>query len=114
MAHLPEPRRYGGGSVPDDLAQLAGRAARADPLERPRAVSELQRALEDVLARRDEARIAAAFRHAQDAESYRALADALGRAVETASTGAGHAPKEPWLRNVTPKSRLQPRSVRIG
>ena len=89
MVHLPEPRRYGGGSVTDELAGLARDAARADPLERPKAISALHRALAAVIAGGDDAPLHAAFRHVEDAASYRVLADALARSVEAATADAG-------------------------
>lgn len=87
MSHLPEPRRYGGGSVTEDLVLLSSKAVSTSELERPTLLAELGRALADTLAKDDEARIRNALASLPDAQSYRLFWSALARAVDTPALG---------------------------
>lgn len=82
MAHLADPRRYGSGSVTDDIVATATRAAAADALARPALVAELRAAFAARLERGDEAGIARSLASMPDAESYRLSHEALAQAVE--------------------------------
>jgi hypothetical protein len=84
MVQLPEPRRYGGASVTDELALAACRAAGADALERPRLAARLRDAVAEALEQGAQTRVAEALRHAPDAASYRMLAAALAGAIDAA------------------------------
>lgn len=85
MPDLPEPRRFGGGSVTDPLAAAAQRAAAAGALERPQEIAGLRRMLAPLLAQGREAPLAQALAGAADAATYRALLDALAQAIDAAS-----------------------------
>ncbi len=85
MTHLPEPRRFGGASVTDELALAAAETARAAPLERPRRRAELSRSVARLLEQDREPRLLEALRQAPDAAAYRALTGALAEAIDAAS-----------------------------
>jgi hypothetical protein len=89
MVHLPEPRRFGGASVNDELAHAARRAAHADALDAPGALAALRQAVAAALARGAQQQLLDALRRAPDAASHRALAGAIARAVERADDEAG-------------------------
>ena len=61
MSHLPDPRRYGSGSVTEDLVVLSTKAVSASDLERPTLLAHLGRELAGALAKDDEARIRSAL-----------------------------------------------------
>lgn len=87
MTHLPEPRRYGGGSVTEDLVVLSTKAASAAELERPTLLAELGRELAGALAKDDEGRVLAALDALPDASTYRLFWSALARTVDTPAMG---------------------------
>ncbi|RPI46145.1 MAG: hypothetical protein EHM59_08245 [Betaproteobacteria bacterium] len=91
MTHLPEPRRFGGTSVTDELADLARRTTLADALSRPAALVELRRALERCLQAGDDARWRRSLAHAEDADSYRLLCEALARCIDSPLQAPGSA-----------------------
>jgi hypothetical protein len=82
MLQLPEPRRFGGASVTDELARAASSAAGSNALERPRRAAALRAAVAQALEQAAEARVREALRQAPDAASYRMLTDALARAID--------------------------------
>ena len=89
MLQLPEPRRFGGASVTDELALAASSAASANALERPRRAAALRAAVAQVLEQGGDARVHEALRQAPDAASYRMLTDALARAIDAAHGEGG-------------------------
>ncbi|MGH8665348.1 MAG: hypothetical protein ACREUX_13890 [Burkholderiales bacterium] len=89
MLQLPEPRRFGGGSVTDALALAAIRAAKSNALERPRHTTALRDAVAEALKQGAEARVREALRQAPDAASYRMLTDAAARAIDAARGESG-------------------------
>jgi len=89
MMDLPDPRRFASGSVTDALVLAAIRAERAQPLERPRAVAALQRALEGHLAEGREAALEQAIGNSPNAAVRRLLTDTLAAAIDAASVQGG-------------------------
>ena len=89
MVQLPEPRRFGGGSVTDALALAAIRAARSEVLERPRQMAALRDTVTEALVQGAEARVREALRQTPDAASHRMLTDALARAIDAARGEGG-------------------------
>ena len=89
MLQLPEPRRFGGASVTDELARAASLAARSNALQRPRHTAALRDAVARALEQGAEARVREALRQAPDAASYRLLTDALARAIDATPGVAG-------------------------
>ncbi len=82
MSHLPDPRRYSGASVADELLQLARGAAAADLSAQPGVAIELSRAIGRCLEQGDGARLQRVFAAADDAATYRALHRALARSID--------------------------------
>lgn len=87
MSHLPEPRRYGSGSVTEDLVVLSTKAVSAPDLDRPALVARLGREIAGALAKDDEARIRSTLAALPDAQSYRLFWSALARAVDMPALG---------------------------
>jgi hypothetical protein len=85
MKYLPDPRRFGGSVVSDELVQMAMRLARADALERPRQLAALRRLLLSYLREGQESELQQALAAAPDAGTYRVLRDALAQAIDDAS-----------------------------
>jgi hypothetical protein len=85
MPDLPEPRRFGGGSVTDPLVAAARRAAGACALERTREIAGLRRMFASLLEDAREADVSRALAAATDAATYRMLVDALAQAIDAAS-----------------------------
>jgi hypothetical protein len=82
MNELPDPRRFGGGSVTDQLTDLARRVRDADALASAGAMLKLRRAVERCLAQGDDARWRRTLEQADDAGVYRALHEALARSID--------------------------------
>lgn len=89
MGYLPEPRRFGGGSVTDELIALTARARQADDLARPAALHALRAAVEQCLEQDDEVRLKAVLASVPDAGSYRMLWEAIARSIDTPSLATG-------------------------
>jgi len=96
MGYLPEPRRFGGGSVTDELIALTARAGQADDLASPAALHALRAVIERCLEQGDEARLRAALALAPDAVSYRMLWEAIARSIDTPALAAGAVVARPF------------------
>ncbi len=89
MVQLPDPRRFGGGSVTEALALAAIRAAQSDALERPRHTAALRDAVAEALEQGAQSRVRDALRQTPDAATHRMLIDALARAIDAARGESG-------------------------
>jgi hypothetical protein len=96
MGHLPEPRRFGGGSVTDELIALTARARQADDLARPGALHVLRTAIERCLEQDGEIRLQSALAQMPDVGSYRLLWEAMARSIDTPPLASGGVVARPF------------------